>query len=178
MKLKLSGVLAFLSICLWLLCVVFPVQAEVGQHRLKKTETHKYTLYPAPDGAKDPYSVSYPIKLDELGLITVNVEVGGGAIRGDGEPFKVWIVEAAGIHDKKTNHIDDRYIKKTGRFRTKESIYYPVDAGELARTKGEYVVLLSNLARKSHAVGTIVITYPAREQQGDTQEPRKRHKRD
>jgi len=143
---------------------------EAGQERLKRTETHKYTLLPAPGGENDPYSVRFPITLDEQGLITVDVEVGGGRIKHDGSPFKVWIVEAAGINDEKTNKIEKKYIKKQGMFKTKESIYYGVDAGELARTKGEYMIMLSNLSKKSHAVGTIVITYPA--------ESKERHKRD
>jgi len=143
---------------------------EAGQERLKRTETHKYTLLPAPGGENDPYSVRFPITLDEQGLITVDVEVGGGRIKHDGSPFKVWIVEAAGINDEKTNKIEKKYIKKQGMFKTKESIYYGVDAGELARTKGEYMIMLSNLSKKSHAVGTIVITYPA--------ESKARHKRD
>jgi hypothetical protein len=143
---------------------------EAGQERLKRTETHKYTLLPAPGGESDPYSVRFPIKLDEPGLITVDVEVGGGRIKHDGSPFKVWIVEVAGINDEKTNKIKKQYIKKIGMFKTKESIYYGVDAGELARTKGEYMIFLSNLSRGSHAVGTIVITYPAKSIE--------RHKRD
>jgi hypothetical protein len=143
---------------------------EAGQERLKRTETHKYTLLPAPGGENDPYSVRFPITLEEPGLITVDVEVGGGWIKHDGSPFKAWIVEAAGINDEKTNKIQNKYIKKQGMFKTKESIYYGVDAGEYTRTKGEYMIMLSNLSKKSHAVGTIVITYPA--------ESKERHKRD
>jgi len=116
---------------------------EAGRERLKRTETHKYTLLPAPGGENDPYSVRFPITLDEPGLITVDVEVGGGRIKHDGSPFKAWIVEAAGINDEKTNKIEKKYIKKQGMFKTKESIYYGVDAGELARTKGEYMIMLS-----------------------------------
>lgn len=142
---------------------------EAGQERLKRTETHKYTLLPAPGGDDDPYSVRFPITLEEPGLITVDVEVGGGRIKHDGSPFKVWIVEAAGINDEKTNKIQKQYIKKKEMFKTKESIYYGVDAGELVRTKGEYVIMLSNVSKSSHAVGTIVITYPAK--------PEERHKR-
>lgn len=144
--------------------------AGVGQERLKKTETHKYTLLPAPGGDNDPYSVTFPITLEEPGLITVDVEVGGGRIKHDGSPFKAWIVEAAGINWEKTNKIQKKYIKKVGMFKTKESINYGVDAGELARTKGEYVIFLSNLSKGSHAVGTVVITYPAKSKE--------RHKRD
>ncbi len=145
--------------------------SAAGQQRLKKTETHKYTLYPAPGGESDPYSVRFPIKLDEPGLITVDVEVGGGKIKGgDGSPFKVWIIEAEGTQDEKTNKIQKKYIKKAERFKTKESINYAVDAGELVRTGGEYFIFLSNLSKGSHAVGTVVITYPA--------EARTRHKRD
>ena len=152
--------------------------SAAGQERLKKTETHKYTLYPAPGGESDPYSVQFPIKLDEPGLISVNVEVGGGKIKGgEGSPFKVWIVEAKGIQDEKTNKIQNRYIKKMDRFKEKASINYAVDAGELVRTGGEYMVLLSNLGKGSHAVGTIVITYPAEEKK-DSPGPRTRHKRD
>lgn len=143
---------------------------EAGQERLKSTETHKYTLLPAPDGADDPYSVRFPITLEEPGLITVDVEVGGGRIKHDGSPFRVWIVETAGINDEKTNRIQKQFIKKKEKFKTKESIYYGVDAGELVRTKGEYMVLLSNVSKGSHAVGTVVITYPAK--------PKQRHKRD
>jgi hypothetical protein len=135
---------------------------EAGQERLKKTETHKYTLLPAPGGENDPYSVTFPITLEEPGLVTVDVEVGGGRIKHHGSPFKVWIVEAAGINWEKTNQIQNKYIKKIGMFKTKESIYYGVDAGEFARTKGEYVIFLSNLSKGSHAVGTVVITYPAK----------------
>lgn len=152
--------------------------SAAGQERLKKTETHKYTLYPAPGGESDPYSVRFPITLDEPGLITVDVEVGGGKIKGgEGSPFKVWIVEAKGIQDHKTNKIQNRYIKKIDRFKEKASINYAVDAGELTRTGGEYVVLLSNLGKGSHAVGTIVISYPA-EKKKDSPGTRTRHKRD
>ncbi len=152
--------------------------SAAGQERLKKTETHRYTLYPAPGGESDPYSLQFPIKLDEPGLISVNVEVGGGKIKGgEGSPFKVWIVEAEGIQNGKTNNIQNKYIKKKERFKTKESINYAVDTGELARTGGEYVVLLSNLGKGSHAVGTIIITYPAEEKK-DSPGPRTRHKRD
>jgi len=171
------------ALCISLAYVLFIFMTETGvtaagQERLKKTETHKYTLYPAPGGESDPYSVQFPIKLDEPGLITVNVEVGGGKIKGgEGSPFKVWIVEAKGIQDEKTNKIPDRYIKKKDRFKTKSSINYAVDAGELTRTGGEYVVLLSNLGKGSHAVGTIVITYPAEEVK-DSPGTRKRVKRD
>ncbi|HSV95828.1 MAG TPA: hypothetical protein VLM75_02710 [Spirochaetota bacterium] len=148
------------------------------QERLEKTETHRFTLYQAPGGERDPYSVQFPIKLDEPGLITANIEVGGGKIKGgEGSPFKVWIVEAKGIQDEKTNNIPDRYIKKKERFKTKSSINYPVDAGELTRTGGEYVVLLSNLGKGSHGVGTIIITYPAREKT-ESPGPRQRTKRD
>lgn len=177
MKKVLTVVCSMLS-CLLILAISSPVSAAVGQQRLKKSETHKYTLYPAPGGEKDPYSVYFPVKLDEPGLITVDVEVGGGKIKGgEGSPFKVWIVEAAGVKDKKTNNIQNKYIKKKDRFKTKESINYAVDAGELARTGGEYVILLSNLGKGSHAVGTIVITYPAMEKQ-DSSVPRQRVKRD
>ncbi len=144
--------------------------AEAGQERLKKTETHKFTLLPAPGGEDDPYSVRFPITLEEPGLITVDVEVGGGRIKYDGSPFRVWIVETAGINDEKTNRIKKQYIKKKEKFKTKESIYYGVDDGELVRTKGEYMIMLSNLSKASHAVGTIVITYPAK--------PNERYKRD
>lgn len=143
---------------------------DAGQERLKKTEKHKYTLLQAPGGKKDPYSVTFPIALDEPGLVTVDVEVGGGRIKYDGSPFKAWIVEAAGINWEKTNQIENKYIKKTGMFKQKESIHYGVDAGEFTRTKGKYVVILSNLSKASHAVGTVVITYPAKTTQ--------RHKRD
>ena len=143
---------------------------EAGQERLKKTEKHKYTLLPAPGGENDPYSVTFPITLEEPGLITVDVEVGGGRIKHDGSPFKAWIVETAGINWDKTNKIQKKYTKKIGMFKTKESIYYGVDAGEFARTKGEYTIMLSNLSKGSHAVGTIVITYPAKSKE--------RHKRD
>lgn len=178
MRQRFGGIVAFLTVFMMTACMVETPQAEIGQHRLKKVETHKYTLYPAPGGKEDPYSVQFPIKLDEPGLITVDVEVGGGRIKGDGDPFKVWIVEAAGIQDSKTNKIEKRYIQKVGTFRTKESISYPVDAGELVRTKGEYVILLSNLRTKSHAVGTIIITYPAREDEAGAPLPRTRVKRD
>lgn len=178
MKLRYGGIAAILTISLMLACMVVNVQAEVGQERLKKVETLKYTLYQAPGGKEDPFSVKFPIKLDEPGLISIDVEVGGGAIKGGGEPFRVWIVEAAGIDDEKTNKIEKRYIKKSDMFRTKKSIHHAVDAGELTRTKGEYVVLLSNLSTKSHAVGTIIITYPAREAEADPAGPRKRVKRD
>lgn len=152
--------------------------SAAGQQRLKKTETHKYTLYPAPGGESDPYSVRFPIKLEEPGLITVDVEVGGGKIKGgEGSPFKVWIIEAKGIQDEKTNKIQNRYIKKIDRFKEKASINYAVDAGELNRTDGEYVIMLSNLGKGSHAVGTIVITYPAEEKKASPGD-RTRHKRD
>ncbi len=151
--------------------------AGQGQERLKRTETHKFTLLEAPASGTDPYSVRFPIKLDEPGLITVDVEVGGGRIKGDGSPFKVWIVEAAGIQDEKTNKINHKYIKRAEMFRTKESITYPVDAGELVRTKGEYMVMLSNLSAKSHAVGTIIITYPA-EPEAREKVSGQRHKRE
>ncbi len=173
-------------LCVSFLAFVFLLSVSItdsglfaaGQQRLKKTETHKYTLYPAPGGESDPYSVRYPIKLDEPGLITVDVEVGGGKIKGgDGSPFKVWIVEAKGIQDEKTNNIQNKYIKKKEKFKTKESINYAVDAGELARTGGEYMILLSNLSKGSHAVGTVVITYPAEEKK-DSPGLRTRHKRD
>lgn len=169
MKNRIAVLSMSLSI-LFLLAIISSGRAEAGQERLKRTETHKYTLLPAPGGESDPYSVRFPIKLDEPGLITVDVEVGGGRIKHDGSPFKVWIVETAGVNDEKTNRIEKRYIKKHAMFKTKESIYYGVDAGELVRTKGEYMVFLSNLSTKSHAVGTIVITYPA--------ESKARHKRD
>ena len=76
----------------------------------------------------------------------------------------------SGTFTAKTNKIKKQYIKKIEMFKTKGSIYYGVDAGELVRTKGEYVIMLSNLSKVSHAVGTIVITYPA--------ESKARHKRD
>jgi len=151
--------------------------AGKGQERLQRTETHKFTIYEAPGGEDDPYSVRFPITLDEPGLITVDVEVGGGRIKHDGSPFKVWIVEAAGLRDEKTNKINNKYIKKQEKFKMKESISYAVDAGELARTKGEYVVMISNLSTKSHAVGTVVITYPAGPQAREKVEGQ-RHKRD
>lgn len=178
MRQRFVGIVAILAVFLLTACMVGTARAEVGQYRLKKVETHRYTLYPAPGGKEDPYSVQFPIKLDEPGMITVDVEVGGGRIKGDGDPFKVWIVEAAGLHNEKTNNINKRYIQKVGTFRTKESISYPVDAGELVRTKGEYVILLSNLRTKSHAVGTIIITYPAREDEAGSPAPRTRVKRD
>ncbi|QOX79554.1 hypothetical protein FY034_11600 [Trichlorobacter lovleyi] len=165
-----SGILSMFLSILFLLVTLSSGMVVAGQERLKRTETHKFTLLPAPGGENDPYSVRFPITLDEPGLITVDVEVGGGRIKHDGSPFKVWIVETAGINDEKTNRIEKRYIKKLAKFKTKEAIYYGVDAGELVRTKGEYTVYLSNLSTKSHAVGTVVITYPA--------EPQARHKRD
>lgn len=152
-------------------------KAGPGQERLKRTETHKFTLYEAPNSIADPYSVRFPITLEEPGIITVDVEVGGGRIKHDGPPFKVWIIEAAGIRDEKTNKIENRFIKKDAMFKTKESITYAVDAGELARTKGQYVVMLSNVSSKSHAVGTIVITYPAAPEAREKVSGQ-RHKRD
>jgi len=169
MKNRMTVLCISLSLLLFFV-IISSGAVEAGQKRLKRTETHKYTLLPAPGGENDPYSVRFPITLDEPGLITVDVEVGGGRIKHDGSPFKVWIVEAAGINDEKTNKIEKKYIKKQGMFKTKESIYYGVDAGELARTKGKYIIMLSNLSKKSHAVGSIVITYPA--------ESKARHKRD
>jgi hypothetical protein len=167
---KCFGVLSVLLTVALIFVFVLSGMAEVGQKRLKKTESHKYTLYPAPGGDDDPYSVRYPITLEEAGLITVEVEVGGGKIKGGETPFKVWIVETAGVNDEKTNKIQKKFIKKTDKFKKSSSMNYAVDAGELVRTKGEYTIFLSNLSKGSHAVGTIVISYPA--------QPKERHKRD
>jgi hypothetical protein len=169
MKNRFGVLSVFLTLAL-VFVFVSSGMADVGQKRLKRTETHKYTLYPAPGGNDDPYSVRFPITIEEPGLITVDVEVGGGQIKGGGSPFMVWIVQTAGVNDEKTNKIQNKYIKKKEKFKTKESINYAVDAGELARTKGEYMIFLSNLSKGSHAVGTIIITYPA--------QSKERHKRD
>ncbi|PKL48764.1 MAG: hypothetical protein CVV37_07860 [Nitrospira bacterium HGW-Nitrospira-1] len=129
------------------------------QKRLKKVESHKFTLYNAPK-KNDPYSVQFPIKLDENGLISVDVEIGGGRIRGDGNPFRILIVQARGNKDD-TNRIENKYIKKTSYFRTKGTANYPVDASEFQQTNGEYVIIISNLGIGSHGVGTVTFTYPA-----------------
>lgn len=182
MKKRVTGLFASLA-CLLFLMTLSTGTLAAGQNRLKKTETQKYTLYPAP-AKHDAYSTQYPITLQEPGLITVKAHVGGGKLTGK-HPLRIWIVEAAGVHNEETNKIDRKYIKREVHFKAKDtSVSLPVDAGDLARTKGKYVIFLSNLSMDSHAVGTITITYPASgeaaasaasKQEG---QPRQRHKRD
>lgn len=174
MKKSLIAILISLT-CFFSFSVIAPSVAVAEQKRLKKEESHKFTLYEAPS-KRDAYSQKFLIKLDEAGMITVNASVGGGKIKGNENPFKLWIVEARGIHED-TNKIEKKYIKQTARFKRLGFVDYPVDSLALDQTKGEYAILISNLSKKSHGVGTITITYPAKDEKPG-EEAGKRHKRD
>ncbi|HDP79781.1 MAG TPA: hypothetical protein ENN21_02945 [Spirochaetes bacterium] len=141
--------------------VSFITNSEAAEERLKKTEIHKYTLLNAPKKG-DPYSVQFPIKLEEPGLISVDVHVGGGKITGKGDPFILRILDARAVRGN-TNKLNNKYIKKTVRFRKDKSATYPVDALELRQSQGKYVILLSNVSVGSHIVGKVTINYPAKQ---------------
>ncbi len=141
------------------LTVALIVPAGGAEKRLKKTEIHKYTLLNAPKHG-DPYSVQFPIQLEEPGLISVDVHVGGGKITGKGDPFILRILDARAVRGT-TNKLDDKYVKKTVHFRKDKGATYPVDALELQQSKGKYIILLSNVSVGSHIVGKVTISYPA-----------------
>lgn len=175
MAVKKYSVSLFMSlVCfLFLFSASFAV-ADAQQKILKKVETHQFRLYEAPS-KRDAYSATYPIKLDEMGMITVNADIGGGKIKGNENPFKLWIIDARGIKED-SNKIDKKYIKRTTTFKRLGCVTYPVDALELNQTKGEYVIMISNLSKESHGVGTITISYPAKEEK--PREAKERYKRD
>jgi len=170
MKNKL-GMIFFLSLLSFGMCL--PLSAS--QKRLEKIDTHKFRLFEAP-GKNDPYSAMYSIQLDEIGMIEVKATVGGGKIKGNENPFRIWIVEANGVKND-TNQIEKKYIKSSSFFQRLGAANYAVDSSALNQTKGKYVIILSNVSKESHGVGTLTISYPAKENP-ETGSRQKRHKRE
>ena len=155
---------------LFLFFITVPAASDAQQKRLERVDEHRFALYAA-QSKNNAYSVTYNIKLDDLGMISVNASIGGGKIKGNENPFKLWIVDARGISDD-TNKIEKKYIKKTTHFHKVGGLNYAVDSSDLKQTKGEFVIIISNTSKESHGVGTIKISYPAQE------EKKERYKRD
>lgn len=157
--------------CLFL--SISAVHADTQKKRLQRTDEHKFTLYEAAS-KNNPYSVQYNIKIEDLGMISVSAIIGGGKIKGNGNVFKLWIVDARGIKDD-TNKIEKKYIKKTANFHKLGAVTYPIDASDFSQSNGAFVIIISNTSKESHGVGTIKITYPAQEEKTISEEkPRER----
>lgn len=140
--------------------IAIPREVGASSKRMERVDEHRFQLYEAPSKG-NPYSMHYNIRLEEMGMITVQASIGGGKIKGDENPFKLSIIDARGISTD-TNKIEKKYIKKTSQFHKIGAVNYAVDSLELKQTNGEYIIIISNLSKESHGVGTIKITYPAK----------------
>ena len=141
---------------------------------IRKTESHDFRLLEAPGSKKDPYSINYPIKVEGIGKIRVIVHIKGGKIKRK-KPFRIWIIDARG-NKKNTRKVAKKYRKKSVRFKKKGKANYAVDSGELYRTGGKYIIMLSNLSKVCTARGTIAIMYSVKEKKQDGKRRKRRHK--
>lgn len=118
---------------------------------------------------KNPYSLQYPIMVTEPGKIRVYVDGWGNALKDvKGKPIRIWLLDARGIGsgsiDVKHPTIDRKWVLEEQFLEaggTKgNALQRGVDQVELGLSKGNYIVMLSNVSDNRSFRGEILIAYP------------------
>lgn len=112
--------------------------------------------------SKDPYSVMYNINLTAPGRISVLIRKPEGTfnLTKRGALFRIKIADARG-YKPGSRFIEKKYIRKAVSFQNERGLVeYSVDSIELEKSKGNYIVLISNFYQKRPYQAHLQIMYP------------------
>lgn len=112
--------------------------------------------------SKDPYSVMYNINLTAPGRISVLIRKPEGTfnLTKRGALFRIMIADARG-YQPGSRFIEKKYIRKAVSFQNERGLVeYSVDSLELEKSKGNFIVLISNYYQKRPYQAYLEIMYP------------------